>query len=215
LGGLWAHHLHRSELAPFPTWDATVPAGYRCLAQGDDQALIELPYSWTQGHLYYQTLHGRPVLGGMLENNRVFTPPASVTLRTENTFLHAILGVATLQTDDFGWTLADRVALHDLGFGFVVFQKDAYQDSNAAGADKAATARRAHLRRTKDDLGQLLGDPLYDDARITIFAPWGDPLPCDGSPPEPDLRPGVGEALRHTILSLPGKEGPVHPFFGG
>ncbi len=215
LCGLWVHHLVRAELAPLQAWDATVPAGYRCLASGGQEALIELPYSWTQAHLYYQTHHGRPVLGGMLENNLVFTPHESVTLRSDNSFLHAILGVATLQTDDFGWTVQDRDALGAMGFGFVVLQKDAFHDPQAPGADKAATARRAHLRRTRDQLGQLLGQPVYDDARTTIFSPWGNPLPCDVQSLAPDLSPGPGETLRHTILSLPDEDAPVRPLFGG
>ena len=56
------------------TWDAYVPAGFRCLAGGAEGAVIELPYSWTQAHLYYQIEHGRPIMGGMLENNETFTP---------------------------------------------------------------------------------------------------------------------------------------------
>jgi hypothetical protein len=112
LGGLWLWNLKQIGLAPFPTWDASVPAGYRCLAEGGDEALIELPYSWTQSHLYYQVEHGRPILGGMLENNRVFTPEESVGLRTENSFVRALLNAAKLEANPDEWTEQDKEAVH-------------------------------------------------------------------------------------------------------
>jgi hypothetical protein len=213
-GTLWAHHLAAQDLAPFPTWDATVPAGYRCLASGGDEALIELPYSWTQGHLYYQTWHGRPMLGGMLENNLIFTPPESVTLRSQNSFLQGIIDIASMEGEVTGWTAEDRAELRALDFAFVVFQKDAHADPDAPGQEKGATARRTHLRRMLAHLRDMLGEPIYNDARTTIFAPWGDPLPCDRDLLVPDRAPGPGQTLRHTILSLPDKEFLIRPFWG-
>jgi len=115
----WAAHLRAEQILPFPTWDATIPAGYRCLAQGPPGAIVELPYSWTQAHLYYQTAHGRPLLGGMIENNVLFTPPELTTLRQDNSFvarLIAITGGGITQVDgNQDVRPADRLALIDLG----------------------------------------------------------------------------------------------------
>ena len=75
------------DLFPFETWNAGIPAGYKCLATGPEGAVLELPYNFTQAHLYYQIEHGRPIFGGMLENNKVFTPRETTELLKNNTCL--------------------------------------------------------------------------------------------------------------------------------
>lgn len=187
-----ALHLSRNAMLPFPAWDATVPAGYRCLAQGPPGAIIELPYAFTQAHLYYQTVHGRPILGGMIENNPVFTPGESVALRQDNTWLRRVLAIGSSKRNvDPSWEPADMQAVHDLGYRYVVVQKDAFDEQLAAQgllAEAIKTRRRLLLR----DLQAMVGRAVYDDARITIHAPWGDPSPCQDDPPVPDTaRVGV------------------------
>ena len=176
------------KLVPFPTWDATVPAGYQCLAQGPEGAIIELPYSWTQAHLYYQTLHHRPIFGGMIENNAVFAPEAAVAFRESNTLIGALLATARLDTDDFPEvTDADRAAVYDLGYRYVVLQRDAFviESVDDTLMDNAARTRMRRLERTLD---RLLGKPVWGDARILIWAPWGDGAPCAPGSVTPDVR---------------------------
>ncbi|RME22860.1 MAG: hypothetical protein D6798_14800, partial [Deltaproteobacteria bacterium] len=122
-----ARHLHSEKLLPYPTWDATVPAGYRCLASGPPGAILELPYSWTQAHLYYQTVHGRPLLGGMIENNPVFTPEELTRLREENSFVARLIAVASggIEADAEDVREEDREEFIDLGYRYVVLQEDA------------------------------------------------------------------------------------------
>lgn len=86
-----AYDLYDNHMLPMPTWDATIPAGYRCLADGPEGAVLELPFDWTQAHLYYQSAHGRPILGGMLEDNPVFTPRELSELRQKNTLVAQLL----------------------------------------------------------------------------------------------------------------------------
>jgi len=186
LGLGWALHLSSESLVPFPRWSGAVPAGYRCLADGEDGALIELPYAWTQAHLYYQTHHGRPILGGMIENNPVFTPEESVELRTENAFVAAMLQLARLESEALPeWTTADQQAVRQLGYRYVVLQRDAL-DAQTDGDRLTDSARRTRLRRVERHLVHQLGEPVYRDARVAIYAPWGDPSPCQDRPPAPD-----------------------------
>ena len=216
---LWVNHLGGQKLAPMPTWDAVIPAGYQCLAQGNGEAIIELPYSWTQAHLYYQTAHGRPILGGMLENNEVFTPPESVTLRTENTYVAGLLQAShvDLTSDDILYTDDDRQAVYDLGYRFIVLQNDAFWVGGTRPG-LVDNAMRTRLRRMRRNLNGLAGEPIYQDARIQIHAPWGDPLPCDLGTITPDtearglpndsaaqsrVRTTPGEANLRPILPVP------------
>ncbi len=190
LAGGWWLHLHRERLAPFGTWDAAVPAGYRCLAEGPPGAVIELPYAWTQAHLYYQTVHGRPILGGMIENNPVFTPEGLRELEEDNSFVRWLFAVSRGETPPPRPDPADVEAVRELGYRYVVMQRDALviERDDDSLMDNAI---RRRARRLEGELAEVLGSPVYSDARIVIFAPWGGGSPCASAPVEPD-RAAVG-----------------------
>lgn len=169
--------LARSDLLPAPDWDATVPAGYACLAEGPPGAVIELPYAFTQGHLYYQTRHGRPIFGGMLEDNPVFAPPEHVKLRSDNAFLAALLAAG----DEPGTAAPSdeaRAEIGALGYRYVVLQLDAFR-ARVEALGLLEAAMRARLRDLRRGYRRVLGDPVYEDARVVIWAPWGGGAPCD------------------------------------
>ena len=181
----WGADLVESSLLPVPSWNAAIPAGYYCLADGPEGALIELPYAWTQGHLYFQMAHGRPILGGMLENNETFTPDEFVTLREENEYLDALMEVSRLRVVDEGIDEAGKQELYDLGYRYVVLQRDAFQTRRSASG-LLDNALRTRMRDMHKRLRRMLGEPVYDDARLTIYAPWGDPRPCAEDAVTPD-----------------------------
>jgi hypothetical protein len=167
-----------AKLLPMVTWEAYVPAGYRCLATGPKGAVIELPYSFTQGHLYYQTVHQRPIFGGMVEDNPVFSPDEFVAMRKKNTFVRRILELTRLMKSDVEWTEADKAELRELGYRYVVVQKDAFTtEPTAPKAQQELQSVR--LRKLERDLRAMMGPPVFTDARSSIYAPWGDPMPCD------------------------------------
>jgi hypothetical protein len=145
----------------------------------------------------------------MLEKNPVFSHPASVRLRTENAYVAALLaagdGVAAGSVPD-----ADRAALGALGFRYVVLQKDAFVAQGLSGMP--ARAVRTRQRDVVRAVQELAGAPVYDDARVAIFAPWGDRAPCDSSAwdrdsaPGPERRPtrtsGVLDLDEHRLKSV-------------
>lgn len=187
LGALVLGQMLWSRTAPFPTWSARIPAGYRCLAAGAPGAVFELPYGWTQAHLYYQSVHGRPIFGGMLERNPVFQPPEHVTLREANTFVKALLEAYDKEprTDV---SEVDAQALRDMGYRYVLLQKDALR-VHVDGPTLGAAVTRTRLRQTTARLDSLLGTPVWNDARVALWGPWGDPSPCADAPPEKDTEP--------------------------
>ena len=130
--------------------------------------------------MYYQTAHGRPIMGGMLEQQEAFMPAEAARVQRENTFLVGIRVIADLGTPRWLPTRDDRQALYDLGYRYVVFSHDAYSE-----------LRPEPMRRQMmdDQLRELLGMPVYEDARTRIYAPWGDPSPCAGVEPVPDAVP--------------------------
>ncbi len=178
--GIFGFELRREGYAPFPTWDATIPPGYRCLAEGEPGALIELPYSKSQSHLYYQTAHGRPILGGMVEDNPVFTPAEQRALIADNRFLSLLLALGKNPRAEGSIEAADSEAIHALGYRYVVVQHRLYLSGGSTRIDSAATEHTGVLLRR---LTALLGRPVYVDPDITVFAPWGDPSPCGDAGP--------------------------------
>ncbi len=200
----WGLELAALGYLPFPTWHAGVPAGYRCLEQGGDEALMELPFAWTQAHLYYQTQHGRPIMGGMLENNPEFTPDEVFALHEENTFVASMMHTAHGRPGEKPWTEEDRQAVHDLGYRFVVLQKDAF---HVAKRDPGLldNVRRLQQRHLTQGLKKVAGEPVYEDARVAIYAPWGDPSPCGEAPPD-----GDAQAIGRT--DIPSEELFTRPF---
>ncbi len=191
--------LFAAKLLPLPTWEADIPAGYRCLATGPKGAVMELPYAFTQAHLYYQTIHQRPIFGGMIEDNPVFTPDEFIELRKKNTFVQRVLELTRLMKSDVEWTEEDKKAMQELGYRYVVVQKDAFTTSpKAPAAQKELQAVR--LRKLERDLRAMMGNPVFSDARSSIFAPWGDPVPCDittvGLDREGQMAPYIDPASR-------------------
>ncbi len=213
---LWMGHLGSNDLLPLGTWESRVPAGYQCLAQGGKEAILELPWAWTQSHLYYQTHHGRPIFGGMLESSEVFRPSETSAIRTENTFVVAMMSLAQEEAEIQGWTLADLRAFGALGYGYVVLQKDAYVIQGIASAGLVDNAQRTRLRRMRFDMADLVGEPIYEDARVAIYSPWDLELPCQGITPDPDREAGVGikvMTVGEKSPDIPDRE-EVSPLFG-
>lgn len=191
LGVVWGAELILGGLAPLPSWDARPPAAYSCLADGPPGAVIDLPERWSAAHLYYQTVHERPIFGGMLEGNTRFTPPALITLRAKNSLWRALEhatrpGPPRRGEQGVQVRAEDRAALGALGYRYVVLRLDAVDERAVEGVTRR--------------LGSLLGPPVYEDARAVIFAPWGGERPCEGLRPDrrwlgrtdvpPELRAG-------------------------
>jgi hypothetical protein len=207
--------LARAGLLPFPTWDASIPAGYRCLAQGEPGALIELPYGWTQAHLYYQSAHGRPIMGGMLERNPVFIPEQARALREDNRFVAGLLQAAATGDEPATEGLEDdREATIALGYRWVVLQRDAYFMANEHHDEEEQAAllrvQQTRLRRVERELEALLGPAAYADGRLRIYPIGGadpDTLPCavghDGWTPDPEPVAPRPMSATSSVKALP------------
>lgn len=174
--GLVALHLgvaYRDELLPVPTWDATPPAGQRCMAQGPVGAVVELPWGGSQRGLAWQSAHGRPLLGGLAEGNSSLVPPETRQLIAEDPLLQRLVFISDgvpLPRGRARQPVRARSRLDDLGVVYAVVRRDELE------ADASRDAA----------LVDLLGQPVYQDARTSIFAPWGAPSPCAAAPPPPD-----------------------------
>ncbi len=207
-GVWWVADLRGSELGPLPTWEAGIPEAYRCLGKADEGAVLELPYAHTQAHLYYQTVHGRPLFGGMVEDNAVFAPKEQIAYRANNSFVAVLLDQAGTGEGSPDYDPADREALGALGYKWVVLDKRAYIDVGDRGA-RVGTRLEGRGRWVRRTFTQLLGAPVYEDAATDIYAPWGHGSPCvaDVEAVAEDVAveaPAVGGAVEGTAGSAAG-----------
>lgn len=170
----------RAGLLPLPTWDPRPPAGYRCLAAGDDGgALLELPWAASPTSLAWGRAHGRPISGGMWETEPDFQPVGSVRFRGGDPFVSGLLA----RSRGLEAPVGDPAPAVELGYRYVVLRRDELPREEAGAA-------RAVRRRVEAGLRDALGAPAWEDARTVVWPLGGTPLPCLADPPVPDLEPG-------------------------
>ena len=208
---LWL--LTGRSAVPFPTWDGTIPAAYRCLAAGPPGGVIHLPFHWTQGHIYYQTAHGRPMLGGMRDEQDMFVPAAWKDFRDSSAMVTALIAASDSPAPSLVWPAADQIALGAQGFRYLVLRLDSWEPEAANLPDLAVIGTRNQRRRLRQALTTRFGPPVYADARTEIYTPWGGPSPCASGQvppdteavgaPDPSLATGLSEdTLLTDILPL-------------
>lgn len=173
----WYSDLRQADLAPFHFWPSGVPVAYRCLASATDGAIIELPYADTQAHLYYQTRHGRPMFGGMVEDNPVFSPKEQTEFRESNTFISMLIAEAKDPEGNPTFEAEDKAAVGELGYKWVVLDKQAFLPPGFEQA-RVAAELEGNLPRVRRVFNRLFGAPVYEDTHTVIWAPWGHPSPC-------------------------------------
>lgn len=173
----WYADLRAGDLAPFHFWPSGVPLAYSCLAEAEEGAIIELPYADTQAHLYYQTRHGRPMFGGMVEDNPVFTPEEQTAFRRDNSFVAMLVNQAKSPDGAPDFVVEDFQAVGELGYKWVILDKNAYLGPGHEFA-KVSPALEGRLPLIRRSFNKLFGAPVYEDSKTSIWAPWGDPSPC-------------------------------------
>lgn len=150
---------------PIGAWQAEGSPGLACLAAAPAGAVIDLPDNTGQRNLYLQTLHGKPILGGMPSSKSAFVPVAAQVLRDSNSFLEIMLAVGSRRFPRLAsWEPQDRVALELLGYRYVLVQVDAYERDSAVAGEGTSD-----WPRVKRHLQLLLGEPAYEDDAVAIF----------------------------------------------
>ena len=167
----------RQGLLPLERWAREDSAGVACLAAAPEGAVVDLPYARDQRHLYLQTLHQKPVLGGMLSKKTAFAPQEQRELREENSFLDLLLDLGNRQyTRSLTYDEPDRQRLVDLGYRYLLVRTDAFQRPKIkAGGAIEWLPDWPRLRR---NLYRPLGDPDYEDEHIAIYRFDGGVLRC-------------------------------------
>jgi len=153
--------------APLPTWTPSLPAHWQALtADSVEGAVIVIPMDYGQLAGQYQWVHGRPLLGGMIEDQPWRHPPEWTAYIRSNPFLLSLRSVS------YGRGVSgkpDAKSVSELqrdGFSHIVYDHRSWVQSQR----KATSEPLA-------DLVSLLGDPGFAsaDGAVWRLSDLGDP----------------------------------------
>ncbi len=170
--------LRREALLPLSAWDATVPPSLRCLAAAPPGAVIDVPLLVDQKNLWFQTVHEKPLLGGMLLKKAAFVPEQFTELRATDPLLAAIERIGDRQYTRETTPAAPeaRKALAAYGYQYVVARIDAFWRPRAD--DDGTVTLVSEWSRPRRQLLALLGAPAFEDHALAIWTLDGTPLAC-------------------------------------
>ncbi len=172
----WLADLGVATISPMGSWPSAIPAVYSCLAKDRERAaILELPYAYAQAHLYYQTTHGHPIFGGMIEDNPIFTPAPQREAREKNSFVRGLIQLADGEEPDSPLLPADKAALGELGYRWVLLDKLPYRNPAPFPGLKPKT-KYLQIRLVLDE---HFGRPVFEDDDAALWAPWGGDSPCE------------------------------------
>ncbi|MCP4808911.1 MAG: hypothetical protein GY884_26555 [Proteobacteria bacterium] len=161
--------------APLSTWSAQHGPSLACLESAPEGAVIDLPLSLDQRHLWDQVGHGKPQLGGMLSKKAEFGAGRVDEFLAGNAFANDLVQLGAGDFRRGGDEPPGRQDLIELGYRYVVVRAGAYDRPSALGrTSDYARLERALVNR----LGPAaLRDEEHDNA-TTVWTLDGSELSC-------------------------------------
>jgi hypothetical protein len=136
---------------PMGTWTPQVPDHWDHVVQSPaNGAIITVPIGRSQNACAYQPLHGRPLFGGMLEDQIWQMPPDQVAFIAQSPFLRGLKRLSLGQPAPLVFVAADRKRLASAGFSTVVFDAAGWRRVRRPTVDPIAA------------ISSVLGRPAYN-----------------------------------------------------
>lgn len=158
---------HQAEgVTPLPTWEPRAPEVWRAVAEGPPGGVITLPLGQASRACAFQHVHGRALLGGMVEGLPPLLPPEHVTFVEGNGLLTQLLSLSRGQDAALDVRQDDLDALRAAGLSMVVID-----------GPSAQRARRLAGVDLKARLSAAFGAPVVDGADGALWH-----LPTTGAP---------------------------------
>jgi hypothetical protein len=158
-------------VVPLDSWTSEPSATYDCLGQATVGGVLELPYGAPEDHVFRQRQHGRPIFGGMFDDNPVFSPAGQREFRAKS---EAFKGLEQWVTEGIGppFNKSSLQELERIGIRYIVLDGEAI--------DGSVGARGRRMRSLRFKFREWLGVPVADDGRFVLYAPFGGGSPCEG-----------------------------------
>lgn len=171
--------LRQDGLLPLAAWEAAPSAVLDCLATAPRGAVIDLPLLTDQKNLWFQTLHGHPILGGMLMKKPAFAPSDLARLRAEDPLVAAldVIGEKQYTRDLAPATPEQRAAVVAAGYRYVLARIDAFARPRTDA--RGETTWVSEWSRPRRQLLALLGEPGAEEGGLAIWTLDGMDLGCE------------------------------------
>ena len=170
--------LRQEGFLPVGRWDGRAGPVLSCLKAAPAGAVIDLPYVMQQENLYFQTIHQKPLLGGMLVTKAAFAPPQIATLKQNAPLLRSLVAVGERNYSGAAPALPEhRQQLLDLGYRYVLVQQGGF-DRPTEG-DRGEVVWTSDWSRARRVLVNILGaEPGKEDERFALWTLDGAALGC-------------------------------------
>jgi hypothetical protein len=131
-----------------------------------------------QENLYFQTIHQKPLLGGMLVTKAAFAPPQITALKENSRLLRALVAVGERSYAGAAPALLeDRQQLLDLGYRYVLVQQAGF--ARPSEGDRGEVVWTSDWSRARRMLVNILGaEPGKEDERFALWTLDGAGLGC-------------------------------------
>ncbi|MEY3214106.1 MAG: hypothetical protein RIT28_4587 [Pseudomonadota bacterium] len=189
---------HKWQIFPFVTREMRAPALIHWLAKQPDGAVMHLPFGITQPAIVWQTLHHKPLFGGMGENAKLLWPDGYKD-RMKSSMVKALIAAARDPEEPIPAVKpVHRERFLQDGFRWVILHRDlAESDSRNWGQHRRLSAEdveQVGIQATRRLVG-LLGEPVAVDGVLVIWDLRG------GSVPTEALRPDDTKLYTRTWVS--------------
>ncbi len=170
--------LYQEGFLPVGRWDGRAGPVLSCLKAAPAGAVIDLPYVMQQENLYFQTIHQKPLLGGMLVTKAAFAPPQIAALKQGSPLLRSLVAVGERNYAGAVPALAeDRQQLLDLGYRYVLVQQAGFV--RPSQGDREEVEWTSDWPRARRMLVNILGaEPGKEDERFALWTLDGAGLGC-------------------------------------
>lgn len=161
--------LQLSPVLLLSRWDAAVPTPVACLATLEG-AVIDIPYLTDQKNLWYQTVHHRPLLGGMLVKKPAFGGAQAEAWLAGNSFLRVLDAIGNRRwTSDLTFDEADRAAVVERGYRWILVRAEWFR--RPVTRRNGAVEWESEWSRPKRLLERAIASPpLAADAAVALYA---------------------------------------------
>ena len=149
---------------PLPTWTPSIPEHWQALADDPEPgAVIVVPLDHSQLASQYQRIHGRALLGGMIEDQPWRHPDAWQAYVRSNTVLQGLRAISYGQDTAVTLDQEDLTLLYRDGFRRIVFDRASWNN-----------AQRQRSGSPEVRLREAFGRPLFESSSGSI---WSIPEP--------------------------------------
>lgn len=150
-------HMKANNQWPTSSWKFQLPPLWQEVAKHKG-AIIVVPVMKSSQTCQYQPFHGNPTLGGLQENQPWTYPSSFLSFVEGNGLIMSLFSLTESNITSFGIYERDVRELQKYGFGYIVFDNQAWEIMKAKNKSSSVTQHPLSV------LMKSLGEPIYENS---------------------------------------------------